>query len=70
MIDSWPFFDPYVEIEGASEEIIREASAKAGFDWSSAIFCGVAKLFQMKYGNHKHMREIPRIAFDMPNPFV
>lgn len=69
-IDSWPFFNPYVEIEGTSESIVREASEKAGFNWDSALFCGVAKLFQMKYGADKHMREIPRIAFDMPNPFV
>lgn len=70
VIDSWPFFEPYVEIEGASEDIVREAAIKAGFDWNTALFCGVAKLFHMKYPHSPHMREISRIAFDMPNPFV
>lgn len=69
-IDSWPLFEPFVEIEGLSEEIVRDASIKAGFDWDKALFCGVSKLFQQKYGEHVHIREMPKLTFDMPNPFV
>ncbi len=69
-IDSWPFFEPFVEVEGTSEEDMKEASEKAGFDWSQALFCGVSKLFQKRYGEHVHIREMPRLTFDMPNPFV
>lgn len=70
MIDTWPYFEPYIEVESTSENAVRDAAQKAGFDWNSALFCGVSKLFQMKYGEHMHMRLVPRIAFDMPNPFV
>lgn len=70
MIDTWPYFETYVEVEANSEDAVREAAIKAGFDWDKALFCGVSKLFQMKYGEHMHMRNVPKITFDMPNPFV
>lgn len=69
-IDSWPFYAPFVEIEGPSEEAIEKASKSLGFEWSQALFCGVSKLFQMKYGPNVHIREMPRLTFEMPNPFV
>jgi adenylate cyclase class 2 len=69
-IDSWPFYEPFVEVEGASEEIVRNASIKAGFNWDEALFCGVSKLYQMKYGEHVLIREMPKLMFDMPDPFV
>jgi adenylate cyclase class 2 len=68
-IDSWPFLEPFVEVEGASEGIVEEASKKCGFDWSKALFKGVNPLYQMIYGEHVHIREMPRLTFDMPNPF-
>ena len=68
-IDTWPFYPPFVEIEGTSEEIVREASAKAGFDYGKALFCGVSKLFKTKYGEHVNIRDMPELTFDMPNPF-
>lgn len=68
-IDSWPFYEPFVEIEGASEEIVHNMSMKAGFDWSQALFCGVSRLYKMKYGEHVHIREMPLLTFDMSNPF-
>jgi adenylate cyclase class 2 len=68
-IDSWPFLQPFVEIEGPSEEIVRDASIKTGFDWSKALFCGVSKLYKMKYGGEVNIREMPKLTFDMSNPF-
>lgn len=69
-IDSWPFYEPFVEVEGATEEIVHDAADKAGFDWSKALFCGVSKLYKMKYGEHVHIREMPLLTFEMPNPFI
>ena len=68
-IDSWPFFNPFVEIEGTSEEIIENASKKTGFDWSKALFCGVSRLYRMRYGEHVHIRQMPILTFEMENPF-
>jgi adenylate cyclase class 2 len=69
-IDTWPFYPPFVEIEGTSEEIVRNASTKTGFDYNKALFCGVSKLFKTKYGEHINIRDMPKLTFDMPNPFI
>lgn len=37
-IDTWPKIPTYVELEGPSEEAIRRAASKLGFDWSKAVF--------------------------------
>ena len=68
-IDSWPFYNPFVEVEATSEETVRDISIKAGFEWNSALFCGVSKLFKMKYGEHVNIRDMPKLIFNMPNPF-
>jgi adenylate cyclase class IV len=68
-IDTWPFYPPLVEIEGTSEEIVHDASIKAGFDYEKALFCGVSKLFKQKYGEEVEIRYMPELTFDMPNPF-
>ena len=68
-IDTWPFYPPFVEIEGISEAIVHVASVQVGFDWSAALFCGVSKLFKTKYGEHVNISDMPKLVFDMPNPF-
>ncbi len=71
-IDEWPFLEPFVEVEGLSESVVRSVSEKLGFDYSTALFCAVGKLYEMKYGitedafNYK----VPRIVFDGDNVFV
>jgi len=70
-IDEWPYLEPYVEIEGKSEQEVKEVSKKLGFDYSQALFCSVDTLYNKKYGtpidiiNH----QTDRITFDDPNPF-
>ncbi|MFA6514251.1 MAG: CYTH domain-containing protein [Patescibacteria group bacterium] len=71
-LDEWPYLEPYVEVEGQSEEIVKTISAKLGFDYSQALFCSVDTLYNLKYGipndiiNHK----TPLITFNEPNPFI
>ena len=69
-IDTWPFLEPYVEVEGASEAEVRSVSEKLGFDWSTAYFAGVGRFYQMKYGDHADPSETPRLTFDMQNPYA
>ncbi|MGC9968739.1 MAG: CYTH domain-containing protein [Minisyncoccia bacterium] len=69
-IDEWPFLEPFVEVEGSSEEVVKRVSEKIGFNYTDALFCAVGKLYQMKY--HIHPDEIntaSKIVFDMENPF-
>lgn len=70
-IDEWPFLEPFVEIEGKSEGAVKAASEKLKFDYSQAKFCSVDTLYSEKYGFSldKINKEMPRIVFDMDNPF-
>lgn len=71
-IDEWPYLEPYVEVEGESEETVKLVSAKLGFDYSQAIFGSVDILYNKKYGvsldyvNH----HVDSITFSEPNPFL
>lgn len=70
-IDEWPYLEPFVEIEGASEEAVKNVAKKIGFDYSEALFGAVDAQYEMKYGISKRTvnDEIFEITFDGENPF-
>lgn len=70
-IDEWPFLEPFVEIEGESEEAVKKVSEKLEFNYKEALFCGVGYIYQLRYGIDERVvnKEIPLIKFDMNNPF-
>lgn len=70
-IDEWPHLEPYVEVEGKSEEEVKAASAKLGFDYSTAVFGSVDVLYSKKYGIpiDRINNETPEIVFGGKNPF-
>jgi adenylate cyclase class 2 len=49
VIDEWPWIQPYVEIEAASETIVRSVSEKLGFDWKDAAFGSVDIIYQRDF---------------------
>lgn len=71
-IDEWPFLEPFVEVEGKSEEAVRAVSQKIGFDYAHAFFGAVGTLYCRKYNVSEDIPNmgIPRIAFGDPNPFL
>ncbi len=71
-IDEWPFLEPFVEIEGDSEEKVKKASKILGFDYSKAWFCSAGKIYSEKYGISEEIinNKISKITFDMENPFL
>lgn len=72
-IDTWPFLDSYVEIEGSSEESVKYAANRLGFDYSAAIFDTVNGIYKKKYGktlDELDKEALKRFTFDMPNPFA
>lgn len=71
-IDEWPFLEPYIEVEGKSEEKVREVSAKLDFDYDTALFCSVDVLYNMKYGTPIEYinNNLDRIVFSGENPFL
>ena len=71
MIDEWPFLEPFVEVEGKSEEEVRKVSEKVGFDYSKALFSNSALLYQKKYNiSNNKINVEPLVVFDMENPFL
>jgi adenylate cyclase class 2 len=68
-IDTWPHLEPLIEIEGDTEEVIKAATAKLGFDYSRGIFGTVNLLYKAKYG--KFIEDLPgkTLAFEGGNPF-
>lgn len=71
-IDEWPFLEPFVEIEGKSEEEVKNVSEKLNFDYSKAKFCAVDVLYSEKYGisQDKINNHTPEILFNGQNPFI
>lgn len=51
MLDEWPWINPYVEIEGASEELVKKTALQLNLVWSQAIFGGVANVYLNQYPN-------------------
>lgn len=48
-IDTWPSIPPYVELEGPSEELIKQVAATLGFDYSQAVFGNAGKTIEKYY---------------------
>src|SRR5258708_32963767 len=71
-IDEWPFLESFVEIEGKSEDEVKEVAKKLGFDYSEAKFCAVDTLYSEKYGisEDRINNHTPEILFDGKNPFL
>jgi len=71
-IDEWPFLEPFVEVEGESEEKVKAVSMKIGFNYDLAKFCAVDVLYSEKYGFDVDMinNQTPLILFEMENPFL
>ncbi len=70
-IDKWPFLEPFVEIEGKSEEQVKKVAEKLGFDYTKAKFCAVDTLYSEKYGisEDRINNHTPEILFEGKNPF-
>ncbi|MFA5886919.1 MAG: CYTH domain-containing protein [Patescibacteria group bacterium] len=70
-IDEWPYLEPYVEIEGNSEEEVKKVSAKLGFDYGQAVFGSVDIQYNKKYGlDRDNINTIGKVTFAGPNPFI
>lgn len=69
-IDEWPFLEPFVEVEGNSEEAVKKVSEKLGFNYADALFCAVGTLYQMKYGiSPDGINGFEKLIFEIDSPF-
>lgn len=71
VLDEWPWLDPYIEIEGESEDHVRATSQKLGFDWNDAVFGDVMAAYREQYPhltNEDTVGNIPEVKFDNDLP--
>jgi adenylate cyclase class 2 len=72
VLDEWPWLKPYIEVEGPSEESVREVASQLGFDWTDAVFGSATAAYQVQYpnGDAHQLVNLPVVAFDQPIPAV
>ena len=71
VIDEWPWLNPYIEIEGPSEELVVSTSEKLGFNWTDAIFGDVMAAYRVQYphlGMDDTVGNLPEVRFNDPLP--
>jgi len=70
-IDTWPWLESFVEVEGKNEAEVKRVSEKLGFDYSKALFCAVGDIYCKKYNiSYQDMNNKIKIAtFELDNPF-
>lgn len=61
-IDSWPLIPPYLEIEGNTEEGVKEVSKLLGFNYNNAVFGSADEVYKSKYGID--ILSMDRLIFD------
>lgn len=67
MIDTWPGLNPFVEIEGEDEEIVRDVSQELGFDFESAVFGSIDLVYEKELGiPAETIIRLPEITFLNP----
>ena len=71
-IDTWPFLEPFLEVEGKGEVAVKMVSEKIGLDYANARFCHVGTLYAEKYD---FLEEIfndhtPLLTFEIENSFI
>lgn len=48
-LDTWPWVPTFIELEGPTEELVREVAGDLGLDWSKAMHGSVETIYQMHY---------------------
>lgn len=71
VLDEWPWLKPYIEIEGNSEDEIRDMAQKLGFNWNNAVFGDVMVAYRAEYPHlepNDTIGSIPEAKFGDPLP--
>ena len=71
VLDLWPWLNPYIEIEGQSEDDVKAVARSLGFDWSTAVFGDVMEAYRVQYphiGPRDTVGNVAEVKFDNPLP--
>jgi adenylate cyclase class 2 len=66
-IDTWPGLNPFIEIEGTTEKVVREISNELGFDFGNAVFGSIDIVYEKELGIPAEIiTRLPEITFANP----
>jgi adenylate cyclase, class 2 len=66
-IDTWPGLNPFVEVEGKNERVVKEISKELGFDFEKAIFGSIDLVYEKELGiSSQTIIRLPEITFANP----
>lgn len=67
-LDEWPHIPPFIEIEGPSEQAVREATEQLSLDFSSAVFGSADVLYERYLGVPREVARRLPLRFDRRPP--
>jgi adenylate cyclase class 2 len=72
VLDEWPWLNPFIEIEGHSEEAVQKAAVLLAFEWGNAVFGAVTQAYEAQYPNTDAAEIImlAEIKFNHPLPEI
>ncbi len=66
-IDTWPGLNPFVEIEGNSEDLVKKICIELGFNFKKAVFGSIDLVYEKEIGiPAKVIIALPEITFSKP----
>ena len=70
VLDEWPWIPTYIEIEGESEEAVKEVAAQLSLDWNVALHGGVDIIYGIKFPQRtvRGVIDIREVRFGDPAP--
>ncbi|MFY9228286.1 MAG: class IV adenylate cyclase [Candidatus Microsaccharimonas sp.] len=73
VLDEWPWLNPYIEIEGDSEEAVKAIAHQMGYSWDDAVFGATNAAYMAQYPDGRNSRDLiglPEIKFGAPLPDI
>lgn len=71
VLDEWPWLNPYIEIEGESEQALQRVATDLGFGWQDAVFGDVMVAYRHQYpklSKGQSIGNLPQVRFGDPPP--
>lgn len=66
-IDTWPGLNPFIEVEGTNEKVVRDISNELGFDFEKAVFGSIDLVYEKELGIlAETIIRLPEITFANP----
>jgi adenylate cyclase class 2 len=62
VLDEWPWLNPYIEVEGHSEEAIKAVAGRLDFIWSDARYGSVDTAYRHQYPGMTQKESIGHIS--------